>query len=351
MHAIVARRRGPPEVMEWREVADPTRAEGEVLVRVRVAGVNFADLAARLGLCPGSPTPPMTPGLEVAGVVEGADEGGMFEVGDHVAAILTHGGYAEFTCAPATHAFRLPANMPFEDAAALTVNYLAAHHFLFAMGNLHPGDRVLVHGAAGGVGVAVAQLAKARGLEVFGVAGPSKQEFLRSLGVHRPIDYSKEDFGEVVRREAPGGVEMVIDAVGGQSFRTSYNLLAPTGRLVVAGFSTPLTRKGKPSLATALAGLLAMPKFRPMRLLNENKAVIGVHLGRLGDKFSVLHPQFAEILRLYAEGTVRPIIGRIFPLREAGVAHWLLHRRENTGKVLLRAAYGQCGRSVTGTGE
>ncbi len=337
MHAIVARRRGLPEVMEWREVADPTRAKGEVAIRVRVAGVNFADLAARLGLYPGSPKPPMTPGLEVAGVVEAADEDGEFAPGDHVAAILTHGGYAEFACAPASHVFRLPVGMPFEDAAALTVNYLAAHHFLFAMGNLQAGDHVLVHGAAGGVGVAVAQLAKARGLTVFGVAGPSKQEFLRTLGVHRPIDYSKEDVGEVVRREAPGGVEMVIDALGGQSFRRSYELLAPTGRLVVAGFSSPLTRKGRPSLATALAALLAMPKFRPMRLITENRAVIGVHLGRLGDKFGVLRPQFAEILRLYAEGKVRPVIGKTFPLPEASAAHWLLHRRENTGKVLLRA--------------
>jgi synaptic vesicle membrane protein VAT-1 len=158
-------------------------------------------------------------------------------VQDRCLALPKFCGYAERVAAPAQRIFRLPAGISFGDAAAIPLNYLTAYHTMFVMGNLQPGDRILVHGAAGGVGSAAVQLAKARDLRVFGTAGPTKQEFLRQTGVDHPIDYTREDFAEVIRRTAPEGIEMVMDPIGGKSFTKSYRCLGPMGRLAIYGFS------------------------------------------------------------------------------------------------------------------
>ncbi len=241
MRAMVVKRYGPPEVFEWREVPDPQPKPGEVVIRVKAVGVNFADLLQRMGIYPGTPRPPFVPGFEVSGVVEKIAEGGKasdgepLRLGDAVAALTQFNAYAEWVATPAGRVFRLPAGMPFDDAAAIPVNYLTAYHSMFAMGNLQPGDRILIHGAAGGVGIAAVQLAKARGLEIYGTAGPTKQEFLRKIGVDHAIDYEKNNFVDVVQKFAPDGIEMVMDPIGGKSFADSYKCLGPTGRLVVYG--------------------------------------------------------------------------------------------------------------------
>src|ERR1700722_19946970 len=217
MQAMVIRRYGPPEVFEPRAVPDPQPKTGEVLIRVKTIGVNFADLLQRMGLYPGTPKPPFVPGIEIAGVVEKIAEGAKsiegypLRPGDAVAALPQFNAYAECIVAPSQMVYRLPAGMSFEDAAAIPVNYFTAYHSMFTMGNLQPGDRILVHGAAGGVGIAAVQLARARGLVVFGTAGPAKQEYLRKIGVDHAIDYEKSDFVEVVRKFAPDGIEMVMD--------------------------------------------------------------------------------------------------------------------------------------------
>ena len=206
MRAMVVRKYGAPEVFEAREVPDPQPKAGEVLIRVKAIGINFADLLQRMGIYPGTPKPPFVPGMEIAGVVEKvadsgakAAEGEPLRVGEAVAAFARFNAYAHWVAVPARQVYRLPAGMPFDDAAAIPVNYLTAYHSMFAMGNLQPRDRILVHGAAGGVGIAAVQLAKARGLVVFGTAGPAKQEYLRKIGVDHAIDYQKNDFVEVVR--------------------------------------------------------------------------------------------------------------------------------------------------------
>src|SRR5271156_4520401 len=179
MRAMVVKRYGPPEVFESQEVPDPQPKPGEVLIRVKAVGINFADLLQRMGIYPGTPKPPFVPGLEVAGVVEKVAEGGKpsegaaLKPGDAVAAFTPFNAYAEWVAVEASQAFRLPAGMPFDDAAAIPVNYLTAYHSMFMMGNLQPGDRILIHGAAGGVGIAAGQQAKARGLEIYGTAGPA----------------------------------------------------------------------------------------------------------------------------------------------------------------------------------
>ncbi len=339
MRAMIVRRYGPPEVFGLRELADPQPAPGQVLIRVRAVGINFADLYQRMGLYPGTPRPPFIPGMEVAGEVESIatpqTDGARLRPGDRVVALPGFGAYAERAVAPVEHVFRLPEGIPYEEGAAIPVNYLTAYHSMFHMGNLQPGDRILIHGAAGGVGIAAVQLALVRQLVIFGTAGPAKQDLLRHMGVHHPIDYTREDFEQVVRREAPGGIEMVMDPIGGKSFTKGLRCLGPTGRLVVYGFSASVGPEGKRSLWRGLKALAQTPWLNPLRLMRRNVAVIGVHLGRMKGREAILHRQMEEIFQLYAAGQVRPVIGKIFPLEEAAAAHRYIHARRNIGKVVL----------------
>ncbi len=342
MRAMVVGRYGPPEVFEARERPEPTPKPGEALVRVHAVGVNFADLLQRMGIYPGTPKPPFVPGFEVAGVVErapaGVAGGKPLQVGERVVALTEFYAYAERVAAPAQRIYRLPAEIPFEDAAAIPVNYLTAYHSMFVMGNLQPGDRILVHGAAGGVGVAAVQLAKARDLKVFGTAGPAKQEFLRRIGVDHPIDYTREDFVDVVRRAVPEGVEMAMDPIGEKSFAKSYRCLGPMGRLIIYGFSAAAGPKGKRSLWRAAKAFLATRRYHPLKLMQDNTAIIGVHLGRLESRGAILAKELDELFRLYNAGKIKPVIGKTFPLEEAAAAHRYIHNRQNVGKVVLRVA-------------
>ena len=309
---------------------------------MKAIGVNFADLLQRMGIYPGTPKPPFIPGLEVAGVVEKVAEGGgkgsegePLRPGEAVAAFTQFNAYASWVAVPARQVYRLPAGMPFDDAAAIPVNYLTAYHSMFAMGNLQPGDRILVHGAAGGVGIAAVQLARARGLVIFGTAGPTKQEYLRKSGVDHAIDYEKSDFVDVVSKFAPDGIEMVMDPIGGKSFSRSYRCLGPTGRLVIYGLSAAAGAGGKRSLTRGLSALAQTPRFHPLKLMSANISVIGVNLGRMQVRGPLLRAELDEIFRMYAAGKIKPVIGKTFPLAEAAAAHTYIQERKNIGKVIL----------------
>lgn len=337
MRAIVVGHHGPPEVLKWREVADPIPQAGEAVVRVHAIGVNFADLFQRMGLYPGTPKPPFIPGLEVAGTVERAAVAGAGSpaTGERVVALASCGAYAERMAIPARQIYRLPDGIPFAEAAAIPVNYLTAYHAMFAMGNLEAGNRILIHSAAGGVGIAAVQLARARRLTVFGTAGPAKQGFLKQMGVDHPIDYTAADPVAAVRKIAPEGIEMVMDPIGGKSFARSAACLGPTGRLVIYGFSSVVGPSGKRSLWRAARALLETPRFHPLKLMRQNRSVIGVQLGRLASRSGLLQNELAEIFRMYAAGEIKPVIGKSFPLSEAAAAHRYIHRRLNIGKVVL----------------
>ena len=343
MRAMVVRRYGPPEVFEAQQVAEPQPKPGEVLIRVKAVGINFADLLQRMGLYPGTPKPPFVPGIEIAGVVEKVaenpggrqTEGEPLNRGDAVAAITHFKAYAEWVSVPARSVYRLPPGMTFEDGAAFPVNYLTAYHSMFTMGNLQPGDRILIHGAAGGVGIAAIQLARARGLVIFGTAGPSKQEFLKKIGVDHAIDYEKSDFVNVVQKFAPDGIEMVMDAVGGRSLQRSYDCLGPMGRLIIYGLSAAAGSGQKRSWLRAAKAFLATPRFHPLKLMSKNIAVIGVSLGNLQSRGAILRSELDELFRMYASGKIKPVISKMFPLADAAAAHRYIHDRKNIGKVIL----------------
>jgi NADPH:quinone reductase-like Zn-dependent oxidoreductase len=336
MKAIVIEKYGSPEVLRFIETPDPEPQAGEVRVLVKAAGVNFADLFARLGLYPDAPKLPFTPGLEVSGVVEklGPEVTGL-ATGQGVMAMVRSGGYAEKVCISSQQAIPISPGMSFEQAAALPVNYLTAYHMLFYMANVRRGERVLIHAAAGGVGLAAIELCQIAGAEIYGTASESKFDFLRRRGAEHLVDYRTRDFEEEIRRMTHGeGVDIVLDAVGGQSFEKSYRLLRPAGRLAVFGFSASLGDSGVNYLKAARNYLL-MPKFHPMRMLGDNRAVMGIHLGRL--PLRILHQEYEALSKYFTEDRIHPYVGKTFPLTEAAEAHQYIHSRQNIGKVLLLA--------------
>ena len=334
MRSVWIPRAGEPEVLEVRDGPDPAPKPDQVLVRVRASGVNFADVAARLGVYPDAPPFPCVVGYEVAGTVEqvGADVHDV-RPGDRVLALSRFGGYAEAVAIPASQVFAMPAAMTFEEGAAIPVNYLTAILMLRRFANVREGERVLVHAAAGGVGMAALQLCRIAGAEVIGTASASKHDTLKQMGVAHCIDYRTEDFEEGVRRFTGGrGVDVVLDATG--AFRKSYRCLAPLGRLVCFGLSQASSGMG-PSRLRALLAVLRLPWFHPIRLMNDNKAVVGVNLGHLWDQIGMLRREMTGLLADYDAGRIKPVVGKTFPLALAAQAHRFLQERRNVGKVVL----------------
>src|SRR3954470_6926437 len=227
MRAVVLTDQGPPEVLQVQERPDPPVGTGEVRIAVKAAGINFADTMARIGMYPDAPKTPCVLGYEVAGEVESVGEGaGGFEVGDRVIGATRFNGQAELVTVPAQQAMPLPDGVSYEEGAAFPVNYGTAYAALVIMGGLKAGERVLIHAAAGGVGIAATQIARRIGAEIFGTASGSKHDAIREQGVDHPIDYRNEDFADAAMRVTGGvGLDLILDAVGPTSFRRDYRIL------------------------------------------------------------------------------------------------------------------------------
>ncbi len=336
MRQVWIPRIGGPEVLEVREAPDPVPGPGEVRIRVAAAGINFADVLARMGLYPDAPKLPAVVGYEVAGRIDGVGTGvdGLPD-GTRVLALTRFGGYSDVVVAPAALVAPVPERLSLEQAAALPVNYLTAWLMLVHLGNVRAGERVLVHAAAGGVGQAAIQICRWRGAQVIGTASATKHARLAEMGVAHAIDYRTRDFEAEVRRITSGrGVDVVLDAVGGRSFARSYRCLAPLGRLFVFGASSVAPGRRR-SLLGAAATVLTMPSFKPLRLMRDNRGVFGVNVGHLWGEGPRLAAMLGEIVRLAGDGVFDPVVDRVFPFAAAGEAHGYIQARKNFGKVLL----------------
>ena len=335
MRRVWITRAGPPEVLQVREEPDPVPRANEVLIRVRAVGINFADLMARVGLYPDAPKLPCVVGYEVSGVVEqlGAEVTEL-GLGDRVLAMPKFGGYTDAIALPAAQVLPMPAKMTFEEGAALPIVYLTAHHMMFFTGHLREGSRVLVHSAAGGVGLAAIQLAKTKGCEIFGVASAGKHDFLRAQGCHHTLDSQGDLVAGVRAIVGDSGVDLILDPVGGRSWTDGYDLLAPCGRLVAFGLSAAASGKRR-NLLHALGQVLKVKKWNPRDLMDDNKTIAGVNLGHLFHRLDLLRPQGESLLALYEEGAIAPHIGGTFSFDEAPAAHHFIHDRKAIGKVLL----------------
>jgi len=335
--ALWITRYGGPEVLQVREAPDPLPGRGEVRVRVRAAGLNFAEVMARMGMYPDAPKAPCVVGYEAAGVVDALGEGAEGPVpGTRVIVLARFGAHADTLCVQAAHVFPMPDAMGFEEAAAIPVNYLTAWHMLMRVAALRAGEKVLVHMAAGGVGIAVLQLCRTvPDVEVFGTASASKHAVLREEGCAHPVDYRMQDYAQEVRRLTDGqGVDIVLDPLGGRDWRKGYRLLRPAGRLVAYGFAN-LASGPRRNLLHAARAMAGIPLFAPLTLMTDNRSVAGVHMGRLWRETELLRAEMDALLTLWREGRIRPRVDCAVPFDRAADAHRRIQDRANVGKVVL----------------
>ncbi len=341
MKALVQTGTGGYEVLQVQERPDPSVGPGEVRIAVKAAGINFADTMARLGLYPDAPKPPCVMGYEVAGTVESVGEGvSAYALGDRVMAGTRFGGQAELVTVPEAQILPLPEKLSFEQGAAFPVNYGTAYAALIIMGSLREGDRVLIHAAAGGVGIAATQIARNAGAEIYGTASPSKHDAIRAQGVAHPIDYRNQDFeAEAMRLSGGEGVDLIIDALGPTSFRKDYRLLRAGGRLVMYGLSEASNESGR-DLAAAVKSLIKMPWatipwWKSLALMNENKGIFGLNMLKWWDREGSLDRLTEPLLADLEAGRLEPVVAEAFPFERAGDAHKFIAERRNVGKVVL----------------
>jgi NADPH:quinone reductase-like Zn-dependent oxidoreductase len=336
MRAIVTTRNGDVDVLKVEARPDPVPGKGQVLIRVKAAGLNFADILARQGLYPDGPPKPCVMGYEVAGVVETVgDEVDRALVTKPVVAMTRFGGQAELVVAPLTQIFEKPEHLSFEQGAAVPVNYLTAWALLVTMGGLKKEEAVLIHNAGGGVGLAALDIAKHIGARTYGTASTSKHEFLKARGLDHAIDYRGQDWLPVLMDLTGGrGVELVIDPLGGSSWKKSYRALRTTGRMGVFGMSTA-SASGIRGKLRALKALSQTPRFHPLALMNRNRGVFGLNLGHMWDEGEKVAGWTSEIVRGINEGWIKPHVDRSFPFDQVAESHRYIEERKNIGKVVL----------------
>lgn len=337
MRALVNIKAGGPEVLQVRQLPDPVIEAGQVLVRVKRAGLNFADISARVGLYPDAPKFPMVMGYEVSGVIEALGSGvTQFAKGDRVVSMCRFGGQAELVAIPAAQVRKIRDDLSFDEAAALPVNALTAFHMLFWVAPLQPGMTVLIHMAAGGVGLLAIQLCKSiPNVTVIGTSSPGKHAFLKEQGVHHCIDYRSKDYAvEVMAITRNRGVDRVLDALGGPDWEKGFKLLKPGGHLHCFGWANMVDGKTR-NLFTVVSQFLRLKKYSPMELMDTNRGVSGTNMGHLWGEVALMAHHLDKVLELNAAGKLTARVDKVFPLEKAGEAHEYVQARKNIGKVLL----------------
>lgn len=320
MKAIIARNWCQPSDLEYVDLPEPRTGHGEVLVEVRAIGCNFPDILIVQGKYQKRPSLPFSPGCELSGVVR-AVNGSNLSVGQRVFALMTYGAYAETVVVPADHVFPLPDALTFEEGAVFGLVYQTSWCALRHRAGLRAGETLLVHAAAGGVGLAAVQIGKALGARVIATAGTSeKLEIARIAGADEVINYRTEDWVERVKALTGGrGADVIYDPVGGDIFDGSSKCIAFEGRLLVVGFA---------------GGRIA--DIATNRILLKNIAVVGVHWGLYSEHDpAVVQKWMDELLDLVSAGKLKPVIWKTFPLKDAHVALRAIASRESYAKVAL----------------
>lgn len=320
MKAIIVREFGAPDVMQYEDAPTPTAGAGQLLVKVEAAGVNYADTLARRGRY-GSGRLPFTPGFEVCGIVEAVGEGVKgFSVGQRVMGFVS-AGYAEYCVMSADTALAVPDDWTSAEGAAFPVQFLTAYFTLKgAGGEVKPGQSVLLHAAAGGVGTAAVQMAKIMGAKVFATASSDeKLAKVKALGADVCINYTREDFVEIVKSHTNGrGVDLIMETVGGDVFDKNFECLAPLGRVVIAGCASGDAR--------SVSG---------MQLLSKGHAVSGLNLRHFATQPHLLHEALTAMFGWIYADVMKPIVGESHPLKDVAEAHRRMEARQTFGKIVL----------------
>ncbi len=322
MRAVVPTGAGGPEVLTVSELPDPVAGPGEVVIDVVAAGLNRADLLQRMGFYPPPPGASEIIGMECSGVISAVGAGvDAWKVGDEVCALLAGGGYASKVAVPAGQVMPVPAGVSLVEAAALPEVACTVWSNVWLVGRIQPGERLLVHGGAGGIGSFAIQLAHALGIEVFTTASAGKLDFCRSLGAAEAIDYASADFVEVLARA--GGADVILDNMGAKYLARNIDALADSGRLVIIGLQ---------------GGIKAEIDLNA--LMRKRASVIGTTLrsrpvdGPLG-KAAICASVVEHVWPLVAAGAIRPVVDTVLPLEDAAQAHQRLESGASVGKVLL----------------
>jgi NADPH2:quinone reductase len=340
---VVATRYGGPEVLRLAEEEVPEPKAGEVRVRVRAAGVALPDVMAREGVHPETPRVPFTPGWDLVGVVDRVGPGvSGLEPGQTVAAMPIHGAYAEFVCLPPQELVPVPPGLDAAEAVSLVLNYITAYQMLHRSARVRPGQRALIHGAAGGVGTALLQLGRLAGLEMYGTCSPRSAPIVSSLGA-APIDYSRPDVVEEIHRLTGDGVDVVFDHIGGPHLWSSRKMLRPGGKVVgygaihsIRGDGLSSTRPGRRQRFRGFASFAAY--IAGGWLLPGRKRVVPYSIQTLKRlKPAWFRQDLLALLELLRQKEIQPIVARRFPLAAARDAHELLARGGVTGKLVLVA--------------
>ena len=335
---IVVRRFGGSEVLETAQEETPEPSRGEVRVRELAAGVSFADLLMREGIHPEKTTLPFTPGWDIVGVVEKTGEGvSQTKAGQMVAALPIHGGYAQYLCLAEDELTPVPVGLDPAEAVSLVLNYVTAYQMMHRLGHASAGQRVLVHGAAGGVGTALLQLGRLAGLEMYGTASLADQKLVSDLGA-TPIDYRKTDFVEEIHRLTGDGVNLVFDGVGEANVWRSFQALKPGGRVIAYGF-TAFLHKGQLTggLRYRLRGILRPAGYAVRAFLSPGRRRIIPYsiqyLKRWRPEW--FREDLRVLLALLRDKKIKPMIADRMPLSEARRAQERLGQGSVKGKLVL----------------
>ena len=335
MKSIWIPKEGGPEVLELHESPDPTPGPGEVRIVVEAAGLNFADLLGRMGIYPDRPPLPCVMGYEVAGTIDAVGDGvDESRVGDPVVAMCRFGGHSTHVVVPEVQAVERPEGLDAVTAAAIPVTYATAWMMLEEMGRVRRGDRVLVHSAGGGVGLAALDILRWRKAYAIGTASKGKHARLLERGYNELIDYRSVDFYDALKDSEPH--DLILDPIGGDSWTKGLDLLRPGGRLMVFGMSANATSPTAKML-TVLRTMAQVPwlRFNPLWLMNNNRGVMGVNMGHMWNESERVAGWLLRILALWGTGVVRPHVHATVPFSKASEAHQMLHDRKNFGKVVL----------------
>lgn len=334
MKAYVLKSSGKPSKLKLSDVPDPFPGKGEVLVQMKYIGINYAEIMSRKGLYGWAPKRPYILGMEGSGLIEAVGVGvDQSRIGQEVMVGTQFGCYAEKIAVPAQRAIPCIPSYSLEESAAFLVNYMTAWMALIELAKINKNEKVLITAAAGGVGTAAIQLASKHGCKVFGLAGSKEKiSYIKTLGADAGFNYRDDDCFEKLGKESQG-IDVVLEMVGGNVYKKSFNLLDPLGRLIVIGFASLDFKWWNP--VTWWRTLHDIPRMKIMSLAEKSAAIMASHLGYLLNNPDLMLTIYNRMKDFVIENNIKPEIGKVFTFDKASEAHDFIESRQSKGKILL----------------